>query len=177
LPRGHRLERIHDGRQRVDLDHDQFGGVDRFGAAAGYDDGHGFAHETHALSSKARPGEVRSSARTGLPPFRQVRQRQVGGGEHRFDSSLRSCLGGVDRPQDPVGDVRAHEYQVQSVAEVEVGHEAGSSSQQDRVLEPGDVVAEKRRRRPAGGGRGRRGTFGQGGKHERHEGRFVAGRG
>ena len=105
--------------ERLALDDDVFGGVDRRGMGVGRDDRDRLAYVTDALSREQPGRQHRIEARQH---WRHVADIEIGGGEHGSyaGASERRC--GVDADERSVCVCRAHETQVYAILEQRIAH-------------------------------------------------------
>ena len=144
---GHqRRFRIDDGRQRLEIDGHQLGGVFRQIAAFGQDDRERFADMAHLVVSEQRLLRIEEGVLDLGGPF--PRQRQLGVGdrreelgelgavEHIGDARRRGRARQVDRANARVRHLAAHEHGMQRVGKLQIGHELAAAHQQAAVLAP-----------------------------------------
>ena len=130
-------------RQRVVVDDDRLGGVDRLRTGLGDDGGDDVADEAHLAGGEHRPVQR-------LGHHRELLQRRPGRGRRRRrgrrrprPASTRASLTSTE-PQVGVGDRRAHERDVQHARLDEVVDVLALAREQRRVFEPTDRVSEDR---------------------------------
>ena len=121
---------VDDDVERLDVDLDELGGVDRGAAALGHDDRDRLALEAHEVARQRRAQHVVGRHR----PRREGPEVEVGAGEHAHDAGGRRRGLGVDAQDAPVGDLGAHEVRVERARGVDVVGVGARSLDERRVL-------------------------------------------
>ena len=136
--------RIHDGRQRFEIDGDQLGRVFGEIAAFGQDDRDRLADMAHLVIGEQRLLRIEERVLDLRGPF--PRQRQLGVGhrrkelgelravEHIGDARCRGRARQVDRANARMRHLAAHEHRMQRVGKLQIGHELAAAQQQAAVL-------------------------------------------
>ncbi len=124
------LDRVagrNDGRQRLVIDLDQLGGIDRLVIGLGHDEGDIIADHAHPVLDQGRI--ARAIARRVVAPLEPARHRQVaeagrlvvGAGDHREHAGGGFGLGGVDFADAGMGVRRAQHVAVRRAGKHHVG--------------------------------------------------------
>ena len=130
---------VDDGRQRLEVDHDQVGGVLGDVAALGDDERDGVAHEAHLVLGQRRTrhlGDVRADRGVPLLPGTRV---QVGGDEHGVHAGECLRLADVDGLDAGPGEGAAHEARMEHPGAGDVVDERPRAGEEPGVLHPVDA--------------------------------------
>ena len=131
-----------DGRQRLVVDLDQLGGIDRLIVGLGNHEGDVVADHAHAILDQRRI--ARPIARAAVAALEAAGHRQVaeagglvvGAGQHREHAGRGLRLRGVDRADARMGMRRAQHIAERHAGKRHVGDIAAAALEQPRVLEP-----------------------------------------
>ena len=138
-----------DGRQRLVIDLDQFGRVDRLVISLGDDEGDIVADHPHPVlgqSRIARPVAGHAVAALQSAGHRQVAEARglvIGGGEDREHAGRGFGLRGVDRADARMGVRRAQHVAERHAGKHHVGDIAAAALDQPRILEPRYRLADR----------------------------------
>ena len=142
LDRGGRVQRglrIDGDRQRVVVDDDRLGRVDRGGLGLRDDHRDGVADEVHRAAGERGP----RARRVQLHERGDGGQREVVGREDGDDAGHRQRVGRVDRADGGVGDRRTDERELQRAVDRQVVDVGGAAGQEIGVLDAPDGVSEQ----------------------------------
>ena len=137
-----------DGRQRLVVDLDQFGGVDRLVVGLGDDEGDIVADHAHPILDQSRV--ARPIARGAVAALESARNGKiaeagflvVGPGQHREHAGRRLGLRGVDRADARVGMRRAQHVAERHAGKHHVGDVAAAALDEPWVLETRHRLAD-----------------------------------
>ena len=131
-----------DGGQRLVVDLDQLGGIDRRKIGFGHHEGDVVAHPAHPVGHQrriARPVHRAAVAAFHAAGHRQVapaRGDPVGAGEHREHAGRGARLVGVDRANPRMGVGRAQHIAERHARQHDVVDIAAAAAHEARILEP-----------------------------------------
>ncbi len=137
-----------DGRQRLVIDLDQLGGIDRLVIGLGHDEGDIVADHAHPVLDQgriARPIAGRVAAALEPARHRQVAEARglvVGAGDHREHAGRGFGLGGVDLADAGMGVRRAQHIAMRRAGKHHVGDIAAAALDQSRIFEARDRLAD-----------------------------------
>ncbi len=148
---GARLGRVFgrgDRRQRLEVDGDQFGGVERLRHRLGDDEGDVIADPAHAVLGEDRI--ARLDHRRAVAALQAARDRQiapagrldVGGGQHRQHAGRLFRGAHVERLDLRVRVLRAQHDAVRHAGQLDVVDIAAAALQQPRILEPRHALSD-----------------------------------
>ena len=140
-----RLRRGDDRRQRLVIDCDQLGGVERLVVGLGHHEGDIVADPAHPVLDQRRVGRPERAAVAPLQPAgdRQVAPAgglPVGAGEHRQHPGRGLGLCGIDRANPRMGVRRAQHGAERHARQHHVTDIAAAALEQPRILEPGHAL-------------------------------------
>ncbi len=123
-------EGVHHGRERIDVDVDQLGGVLGHGPGGGDDRGQRFADVAHGAVGEQAPRQgLGGGDRQHVGHRPRPGGGQVGLGHHRHDAGEAEGAGRRDRPDPGVGHRAADERHVAQAGDVVVGQVAAPAGQ------------------------------------------------
>ena len=139
--RGHR-------RQRLELELDEFGGIERLRHGFGDDEGDAVADPAHALLGQDRI--ARLEHRRAVAPLEPAMARQVapagrldvGRGQHAQHAGRGFGRAHVERFDPGVRVLRAHDDAVRHAGQLDVVDVAAAAAQQPRILEPRHALTD-----------------------------------
>ena len=132
------LLRVDHGSQRVVVDDDQLGGVDRRGMGLGHHSDDGVADEADLVHGQRGPAAARVEDHEPV----HERELEVGGRVHGEHPGGLGGLRDVDAADTGVGDRRADEHHVSEPRHGDVADVAASSEEELGILDPADSVSE-----------------------------------
>ena len=141
----HRFSRRHAGRQRLVINRDQFGRIERLMVGLRDDEGDIVADKPHAIRHQGRIGRAEDTAVAPLEPagHREItppRCLPIRPGEHNQHAGRGLCPAHIDRSNARVGMRRAQHMAEDHARQHHVRNIATAALEQPRVLEPGHAL-------------------------------------
>ena len=145
---GGRLRGRGNRRQRLVVDLDQLGGVERLVGGLRHHEGDVVADPAHLVLGQRRVGRLEHAAVAQLEPARDRQVAPAGGlpvgaGEHRQHAGRRLGLGRVDRADACVGVRRTQHVAERHAGQRHVADVAAAALEQPRVLETGHALTDR----------------------------------